>query len=337
MAPRATVPPATARPVAATVVRVRERSDRGERSGDRPPRRSGGPRFTAPPELPQRPKAKRLKPGRTHRNAVLAELPEEQRPIAERALQGGIPAVRQAVNEQNARLKSEGKPEVPAAGLLSLAEQLLPKLRVAEWLDRADAALRDLDELDLRDLRSVVAAAEDPTVARDETTRDIAAQLKEGLQTKQDKEMALWLGDIEAAIGIGRIVRALKLSSQPPKAGSRFPAELAGQSGRRRHRGAQPRRPAGPLGRGARSGGVLPDPQPRPADRQADAGQRRTARHRQAPRRAAAPRRRAVRDRGRPQGPRAQAAAPDASRRRQEEAGPADPAPAGGTARAAGR
>ena len=207
----------------------RERSDRGERSGDRPPRRSGGPRFTAPPELPQRPKAKRLKPGRTHRNAVLAELPEEQRPIAERALQGGIPAVRQAVNEQNARLKAEGKPEMPAAGLLSLAEQLLPKLRVAEWLDRADAAVRDLDELDLRDLRSVVAAAEDPMVARDESTRDIAAQLKEGLQTKQDKEMALWLGDIEAAIGIGRIVRALKLSSQPPKAGSRFPAELAGQ------------------------------------------------------------------------------------------------------------
>ncbi|MFT3854663.1 MAG: hypothetical protein QM733_18295 [Ilumatobacteraceae bacterium] len=208
----------------------REHGDRDRAPrGDRPPRRTGGPRFTAPPELPQRPKAKRLKPGRTHRNAVLADLPEEQRPIAERALQGGIPAVRQAVNEQNARLKSEGKPEVPAAGLLSLAEQLLPKLRVAEWLDRADAAVRDLDELDLRDLRSVVAAAEDPMVARDESTRDIAAQLKEGLQVKQDKEMALWLEDIETAIDIGRIVRALKLSSQPPKAGSRFPADLAGK------------------------------------------------------------------------------------------------------------
>ena len=36
----------------------------------------------------------------------------------------GFPAVRQAVNEQNARLKAEGKPEVPAAGLLSMAEQL---------------------------------------------------------------------------------------------------------------------------------------------------------------------------------------------------------------------
>ena len=164
---------------------------------------------------------------RKHRSAVLAELPEAQRAVAERALQGGLPAVRQAVNEQNARLKSEGKEEIPAAGLLAIAEQLLPKLRVAEWLDRADGAIHDLEELDLRDLRSVVASAEDPMVARDETTREVAAKLKEALVTKQEKELTLWFGDIDAAIGVGRVVRALKLSSQPPKAGVRFPAELA--------------------------------------------------------------------------------------------------------------
>ncbi len=202
------------------------RPDRGPRpGGDRPQR----PRFDAPPELPLRPKAKRLKPGRAHRNAVLADLPEAQRAVAERALQGGIPAVRQAVNEQNARLKSEGKEEIPAAGLLAIAEQLLPKLRVAEWLDRADAAVADVEELDLRDLRSVVASAEDPMVARDENAREISATLKAALVTKQEKELNLWFGDIDAAIGVGRIVRALKLSSQPPKAGVRFPAELAGK------------------------------------------------------------------------------------------------------------
>ncbi len=201
------------------------RTDRGPRpGGDRP---QGRPRFEAPPELPQRPKAKRLMPGRKHRNAVLAELPEAQRAVAERVLQGGVPAVRQAVNEQNARLKSEGKEEIPAAGLLAIAEQLQPKLRVAEWLDRADAAFADLEELDLRDLRSVVASGEDPMVARDETTREISAKLKEALVTKQDKELALWFSDIDAAIGVGRVVRALKLSSQPPKAGVRFPADLA--------------------------------------------------------------------------------------------------------------
>jgi hypothetical protein len=209
----------------------RPRGDRptgegSERRGPRPERR-GRPNFTPPPELPQRPKPKRLKPGRAHRNTVLADLPEAQRPVAERALQGGIPAVRQAVIEQNARLKAAGQDEIPAAGLVAMAEQLLPKLRVAEWLDRADAALVDIDELDLRDLRSVVAASDDPMVARDETTREVAAKLKLALVAKQEKELLLWFEDIDAAIAVGRIIRALKLSSQPPKAGVRFPAELA--------------------------------------------------------------------------------------------------------------
>ncbi len=192
-------------------------------SGDRRPR----PNFTPPPELAQRPKPKRLKPGRAYRSAVLAELPEAQRPVAERALQGGIPAVRQAVQEQNARLKAEGKEEIPAAGLIQMAEQLLPKLRVAEWLDRAVAAKADLAELALPDLRTVVAASEDPVVARDETTRALAAELKQALITKQESELLLWLDDITAALSVGRVVRALKLSSMPPKAGVRFPAELA--------------------------------------------------------------------------------------------------------------
>ena len=204
----------------------RPRGDRPAGQGDRPARKPR-PSFTPPPELPQRPKAKRLKPGRTHRNAVLADLPEAQRPVAERALQGGIPAVRQAINEQNTRLRAEGLDEVPAAGLLSMAEQLLPKLRVAEWLDRADAAKAVIDDLDLRDLRSVVAAGDDPAVARDESTRAIAAELKQALVAKQEKELRLWLDDIDAAIGVGRVVRALKLSSQPPKAGIPFPADLA--------------------------------------------------------------------------------------------------------------
>jgi hypothetical protein len=210
----------------------RDRSARHDRQGaeggdrsDRPRRQR--PHFEAPPELPQRPKPKRLRPGRKHRAAVLAELPEAQRPVAERALQGGVPAVRQAVSEQNARLKAEGKEEIPAAGLVAMAEQLLPKLRVAEWLDRADAAVADMEELDLRDLRSVVAAAEDPMVARDESTRERAEQLKQALVTKQERELTLWMEDIDAALGVGRVVRALKLSSQPPKAGVRFPTELA--------------------------------------------------------------------------------------------------------------
>jgi hypothetical protein len=179
------------------------------------------------PEVPQRPKPKRLRAGRTHATAVLAALPEEQRPIAEQVLKGGIPAVRQALQEQNAARKAEGQPEVPVAGVLRLAEELLPKVRVAEWLDRAEAALADLAELDLRDLRSVVAAANDPVVARDEGTRTLASQLKEGLVTRQDQEHREWLEDIANALEVGRVVRALRLSSRPPKAGVPFPPEMA--------------------------------------------------------------------------------------------------------------
>ena len=157
---------------------------------------------------------------------MLTSLPEEQRPIAELALQG-IAAVRQRLREDNARLKAEGKPEMPEAGVMRMAEELIPRLRVADWLDRAEAAQRQLEHLDLRDLRSVVASADDPLVARDESTRTLAVELKAALATKQEEELALWLADVEAALDVGRVVRALRLSSVPPKAGVPFPGALA--------------------------------------------------------------------------------------------------------------
>ena len=50
--------------------------------------------------------------------------------------------VNQAVAEQNQRLRAEGREEIPLKGLLEIAEQLQPAIRVAEWLDRADAAVQ---------------------------------------------------------------------------------------------------------------------------------------------------------------------------------------------------
>ncbi len=220
--------------------------DRGP-APDRPPRRDGRPRdrsgatpdgaegaedrrrhrphFTPPPELPQRPKPKRLRPGKQHRTQLLDTIPEEQRPVAELALQG-MHAVRQRVHDDNTRLVAEGKPAMPVATVLKMAEEMLPALRVADWLDRAEAARRQLEHLDLRDLRSVVAASEDPVVARDEATRELAGELKQALGAKQDEELGLWLADVEANVDIGRVVRALRLSAMPPKAGVRFPAAL---------------------------------------------------------------------------------------------------------------
>ena len=107
-----------------------------------------------------------------------------------------------------------------------MAQNLLPKLRVADWLDKAEAAKSDLATLDLRDLRSVVVASEDPMVMRDETTRALATELKTALKERQDAAQTLWLSDIVDALKVGRTVRALKMSSEPPKAGQPFPSEL---------------------------------------------------------------------------------------------------------------
>ena len=204
----------------------RAEGDRPAEGGDRRPPRRDRPARPPVPELPTRPKPKRLRAGRTHRNAFLASLTDDHKVVAEQVLRGGVPAVRQAVQEQNAQLRAAGQPEIKPTGLVSLAEELLPGVRVAEWLDRAEAATADLDELDLRDLRSVVAAAGDPSVARDASTHDLAEKLKEGLARRQDAEHDQWLGDITAALDVGRLVRALRLSSRPPKAGVRFPTEL---------------------------------------------------------------------------------------------------------------
>ena len=64
-------------------------------------------------------------------------------------------------------------------------------------------------------------------VVRDESTRTLAAELKAALKSKSESEQTQWLADIAAAIDVQRVVRALKVSSEPPKAGQPFPADLA--------------------------------------------------------------------------------------------------------------
>jgi hypothetical protein len=171
------------------------------------------------------PKAKRLKAGRKHRNLVLKALPAEQRVLADQVLRGGVPGVRQTVERLNEVAAAESRPPINPAPLVTLAERLLPALRGAEWYDRAEAAINQLDTVDLGDLRSVVNAAD--TWARDEETRALATQLREGLPKRVDKEHHDWLDEITATLDDGRLVRALRLSSRPPKAGAPLPSELA--------------------------------------------------------------------------------------------------------------
>lgn len=203
-----------------------DRKGRGDRKrGDDKGRGGDRPRTPPKPKLPPKPKPPRLKAGRAHRDAVVAELPEEQKPVAQEVIKGGLQAVRQAVATQNTQLEAEGKPQIDESRMVALAEQLLVKVRAAEWQDRAEAALEQAETVDVRDLRSVVTAADG--AAKDDETRALAAKLREALSARLDADHQGWIDEIIELLDDDRVVRALHLSSRPPKAGAPLPAPVA--------------------------------------------------------------------------------------------------------------
>jgi hypothetical protein len=171
------------------------------------------------------PRSKRLSPATVHRDAALAGLSPEQRPIAEQVLKGGIPAVRKAIEAQNDRARSANLPEVNGEALLALAEELLPRLKAATWRDRAEAAAGMVDDISLRDLRSVVAGAD--TATRDDESRLLASTLREALERRVAGLRDQWVEEVTRALDEGRLVRALRVSAHPPEPTARFPADLA--------------------------------------------------------------------------------------------------------------
>ena len=167
---------------------------------------------------------KRLKQKHVHRNAAITSLPEEMQLFSRQLSQKGIPGMRSIIEKQNEVAVSAGEPPIPPELLLKLAERLQPQLRTAEWRDKAEAALEGIEEIDLRDLRSVVVASDH--AAKDSTTRDLANTLKTGLAARIETEHAKWVSDIEAALKEDRVVRALRMSSHPPKAGAPLSGEI---------------------------------------------------------------------------------------------------------------
>ena len=146
----------------------------------------------------------------------------EQRPIAERLAAGGIPGVRRAIAEERERARAEGRPEVSGDAILALAEQLAPTVKQAIWLDRAEAAVAQLETIPLRDLRTTVASA----APRDETARELDRKLREELDRRVKKLRSNWEEQITRALEEGRILQALRFSAQPPEPTARFPASL---------------------------------------------------------------------------------------------------------------
>ncbi len=160
-----------------------------------------------------------------HRQAVLAALPEDQQPLAREVLRAGVPGVRKSIERMNAKAAAESLPQIKSEPILALAEQLAPMLKAAEWHDRADAALAGISKIDLRDIRSVIAAAD--RTARTEETRTLAESLRAGLAQRLEVDQRQWLDELARTIGEGRTIRALRLSSRPPKAGTPLPPDMA--------------------------------------------------------------------------------------------------------------
>jgi hypothetical protein len=193
-------------------------SGRGERAR---PRAAG--RETAPAGAPER-RTRRLTPGRTHRQAILASLPPEEQPVAEQVLRGGIPAVRTALHLEREKAMAAGRPAPNTDQLIAMAESLLPRLKAAEWRDRAEAAAKDVDNISLRDLRSVVAGSD---AARDDETRALAATLRDALARRVDEMRGRWVEEVANHLDENRVVRALRLAGRPPEPAARLDPELS--------------------------------------------------------------------------------------------------------------
>ena len=136
-----------------------------------------------------------------------------------------MPGVRKSIERMNAKAAAEKLPQIKSEPILALAEQLAPVLKAAEWHDRADAALAGISEIDLRDIRSVIAAAD--RAARTDETRALAESLRTGLAQRLEVDHRRWLDELAGTIGEGRTIRALRLSSRPPKAGTPLPVDMA--------------------------------------------------------------------------------------------------------------
>jgi hypothetical protein len=133
--------------------------------------------------------------------------------------------VRKAIDEQNARSRSEGRSEISAEPLMSMAEELLPVMNLATWKDRAVTVRAAGRDAPLREVRSVVSASS--AVALDDDARALLAALRESLETRVTALRDAWLGRMTSALDNEKVLDALRVAARPPEPGARLPGELA--------------------------------------------------------------------------------------------------------------
>ncbi len=209
----------------ATASRAASHGARGPGTTRGSARRRSGPARPGGREAGGRDAQRRPAASTVFRNAALAELKPEELPVAEQLLRGGIPAVRQAIEEQNARAREDGRPEVTPGPLLAMAERLRPTISLATWKDRASVAKNAGKDVPLRELRSIVAAAS--TVTLDEGGTELAAALRTALNQRVTALRERWVERITTALDEGRVVEAVRTSIRAPEPATRLTAELA--------------------------------------------------------------------------------------------------------------
>jgi hypothetical protein len=160
-----------------------------------------------------------------YRNAALADLRPEQLPVAEQLIKGGVPSVRQAIQEQNARARAEGRPEVTEAPLMAMAEELRPIIGLATWKDRASVARNTGKDTPLRELRSIVASAS--TVTLDQEGGEMLTSLRTSLNERVTALRERWVERITTSLDEGRVLDAVRASVRAPEPSARLSAELA--------------------------------------------------------------------------------------------------------------
>jgi hypothetical protein len=106
-----------------------------------------------------------------------------------------------------------------------MAEELLPKMNLATWKDRAVAARTAGNAAPLREVRSIVASSS--TVILDDEARQLATALREGLDARVAALREAWVERMSSALTENRVADALRISSRPPELAARVPAELA--------------------------------------------------------------------------------------------------------------
>lgn len=168
-----------------------------------------------------------LRPKRVHREAWVASLPEARRPVAEQLMHEGRDGVSSALARQNKAAAADGRDAIDVGPIMKITDELVPGLAIAEWRDTADAAMAEIDSADVRELRKTLTAGD--AFAPDPQVAETQAALRSKLSARIDKDQGAWARELREALSEGRVVRALRQSGRPAKAGMPLSPDLVEQ------------------------------------------------------------------------------------------------------------